>query len=73
MRTLEEIYQELRTAQPGKQARRLHKELKAYGDRLSLFDRYPYLAYILFVTLSATILAFVLVFLVVTILILLRC
>lgn len=54
MRTLEEIYQELRTAQPGKQARRLHKELKAYGDRLSLFDRYPCLTYLPNILLSAT-------------------
>lgn len=41
MRSYEEICEELRTAEPGKQARKLHKELKAYGDGLSFLDRYP--------------------------------
>lgn len=45
-RTYEEICEDLRTAKPGKQARELHKELKAYGDGLSLADRYPNIIWI---------------------------
>lgn len=42
-RSYEEICKDLSTATPGKEARKLHKELKAYGDRLSLWQRYPVL------------------------------
>lgn len=48
-RTYEEICEDLRTAIPGKECRKLHKELKAYGDGLRFTDRYPYfLAYLSF-------------------------
>ena len=42
MRTYEEICDDLRTAIPGEECRKLHKELKAYGDGLRFIDRYPY-------------------------------
>lgn len=42
MRTYEEICEDLRTAIPGEEARKLHKELKAYGEGLRFLDRYPY-------------------------------
>lgn len=42
-RPLKEILKELDTAEPGPQARRLHRELKYYGFHLSFFDRYSFL------------------------------
>lgn len=42
MRTYEEICNDLRTAIPGEECRKLHKELKEYGDGLRFTDRYPY-------------------------------
>ncbi len=41
MRELKEIVEDIPTVQKGKQARKLHKELKQYGRSLSIFDRYP--------------------------------
>lgn len=43
-RTYEEICEDLKTAIPGKNARKLHKELKEYGEGLRFCDRYPLLA-----------------------------
>ena len=47
MRSYEEICDDLRNAKPGKEARKLHRELKHYGDRIDFLDRYPYLLLIL--------------------------
>ena len=44
-RPLEEIYRDLIKAVPGKEARKLHKELKQYGSGLFFIDRYPFLPY----------------------------
>lgn len=41
MRTYEEICDDLSRARPGKEARKLHKELRQYGDGVRLIDRYP--------------------------------
>lgn len=41
MRTYKEICGDLQNAKPGKEARKLHKELKAYGDGMVFTDRYP--------------------------------
>lgn len=57
MRTYEEICEDLKTAVPGPEARKLHKELKAYGDGLSLFDRYPFIMYMSLATAGAILLA----------------
>lgn len=57
MRTYEEICEDLKTAVPGPEARKLHKELKAYGDGLSLFDRYPCIMYLSLATAGAVLLA----------------
>ena len=38
---LHELYERLATAQPGKEARELHKELKKFGDGVPFFYRYP--------------------------------
>lgn len=40
-RTLEEICEDLKTAKPGKEIRKLQKELKQYGIGLPMYDRYP--------------------------------
>ena len=40
-RELHEIYKDLQTCKRGKEARRLHKELKEHGDGLPFTDRYP--------------------------------
>ena len=41
MRAYKEICRDLQNAKPGKEARKLHKELKAYGDGMAFTDRYP--------------------------------
>lgn len=40
-RTYREIMQDLQNATRGKECRKLHKELKQYGDALPVFMRYP--------------------------------
>lgn len=40
-RKMEEIYNDLSTCRRGKEARKLHKELKQYEDGLPFMDRYP--------------------------------
>ena len=40
---LDKINEDLKTAIPGKNARKLHKELKEYGEGLRFCDRYPLL------------------------------
>lgn len=42
-RTYREIMRDLPNATHGKECRKLHKELKQYGDALPIFMRYPYL------------------------------
>lgn len=51
----------LRTATPGKECRKLHKELKKYGDGLLFTDRYPNCS--LYVSLAAFIISIVVVIL----------
>lgn len=41
MRTYEEICKDLKTAKPGKECRKLHKELHDYGDGAPVYLRYP--------------------------------
>ncbi len=53
MRTYKDILDDLRTAIPGKEYRKLHKELKAYGDGLRFTDRYPYFWLYVSIGLSA--------------------
>ena len=64
MRTYAEICEDLKTAVPGPEARKLHKELKVYGDGLSLFDRYPYIMYMSLATAGAVLLAAAIIFVV---------
>lgn len=46
-RPIQEIYKDLANCKPGKEARKLHKELKQYGDGLLFLDRYPMLPMII--------------------------
>lgn len=41
MRQKNEIYKDLQSCRCGREARKLHKELKRYGDGLPFIDRHP--------------------------------
>lgn len=43
---LSELYERLHKAEPGKEAREIHKELKKFGDGIPLFYRYPLVSYV---------------------------
>lgn len=49
IRPYKEIMADVKTAKPGKECRKLNKELRAYKDRLPLFMRYPNIDVIIWV------------------------
>lgn len=53
MRTYKEICEDLRNAQPGKECRELHKELRLYGDGMRFRDRYPWFP-VIFMVMAST-------------------
>lgn len=46
MTELEELYERLKTAKPGKEMREIHKRLRKYGDGIFIWDRYPCYRYV---------------------------
>lgn len=55
------LYDRLEDAEPGKEAREIHIELKKYGKGLTLTQRYPLLPYVpsLVISMAAIIISLV--------------
>lgn len=59
-RPITEIWKDIPKIKSGKEARKIHKELKQYGDGLFFLDRYPYFPlWISIISLVVSVVAFI--------------